>query len=128
MNMKPYILSRGLLSVVFGVVIYLISRSWWLGALSAVLIFSLFLYLPRSGRYRVKPERGVTALQRDEWTERVNDKAGRNAWVVVALLGSLAILYYGLISPGDIPVNILALVIFAGIAAYYLTDLWLRRH
>jgi hypothetical protein len=109
------------------VAIYLLSHSWWLGVLSALLVFFLFLFLPRSGRYKVKPERGLTPLQRDEWTEQINDKAGRNAWGVVALVGSMAILYYGLISPGDVPLEVLALGILSGMAAYYGTDLWMRR-
>jgi hypothetical protein len=58
---------------------------------------------------------------------KVNDKAGRNAWVAVALVGSLAILYYGLVSPGDVLVGVLALVIFSGMITYYGTDVYLRR-
>ena len=125
--MKRYYVSRGLLSLILGVLVYLISASWWIGVLSAGIIFTTFVVLSRSGRYRIKPVRGVGALQRDEWTRSINDKAGRNAWVVVAVAGSALILYYGWISPRDVPIFSLGLLLFAGMFTYYVSDFWLRR-
>ena len=125
--MQRYYISRGFLSLVFGVLVYLISASWWIGALSAVIIFITFVLLSRSGRYRLKPERGVAALQRDEWTRSINDKAGRNAWVVVAVAGSFLMLYFGWISPGDVPLFFLGFLLLAGMVVYYFSDFWLRR-
>ena len=125
--MKRYYVSRGLLSLVFGVLVYLINASWWIGGLSALIFFITFVVLSRSGRYKIKPERGVAALQRDEWTQSINDKAGRNAWVVAAVAGSALILYFGWISPGDVPIFFLGLLLFAGMVTYYVSDFWLRR-
>jgi len=113
--------------MILGVLVYLISTSVWIGALSALIVFTTFVLLSRSGRYKLNPERGVFALQRDEWTRNINDKAGRNAWVIVAVAGSLVILYYSLISPGDVPVFILGILLFSGMLAYYVSDFWLRK-
>jgi hypothetical protein len=126
-DMQRYYISRGLLSLVFGVLVALISTSIWTGALSALFVFFTFIFLSRSGRYRRYPERGVSALQRDEWTQSINDKAGRNAWVVVAVAGSALILYYGWISPGDVPIFFLGLLLFSGMVTYYGSDFWMRR-
>jgi hypothetical protein len=125
--MQRYYVSRGLLSLVFGVLVYLISATWWIGAFSAAVIFSTFVWLSRSGRYKLNPERGVAALQRDEWTRSINDKAGRNAWVTVAVAGSFLILYFGWISPGDVPILAFGLLLLAGLVTYYISDFWLRR-
>ncbi len=126
-KMRSYYISRGVLSLIFGLVIYLLTHSIWISILFIMLNIAVFTYLPHSGRYKVKPEGGVTPLRRDEWTQIITDKAGRNAWVVVALMGSFTILYFGLISPGDVPVTVLAVIIFSGNVAYYGTDFWFRR-
>ncbi len=125
--MKQYYISRGLLSIILGVVVYAVSTSLLIGASSAVLVFVAFVWLSRSGRYRVNPEMGVRALKRDEWTQGIADKAGRNAWVVVAMAGSLVILYYGVISPGNIPVSILGILLLTGMVTYYVSDFLFRR-
>lgn len=125
--MKPYIISRGALSLILGLAAYLLSQSVWVGILWAVMVFAVFLYLPHSGRYKVKPEGSVTPMQRDEWTQHINEVAGRNAWVVVAVVGGFMVLYFGLITPGDVPVSALAILLFLGLAVYYGTDYWLRR-
>jgi len=125
--MKKYYISRGFLSLIMGVIVYLISTSVWIAALSAVSVFVVFVLLSRSGRYKVKPEKGVAALQRDEWTQGINEKAGRNAWVIVAVMGSLTVLYYSVISPGDVPVFILGILLLLGLLTYYVSDFWLRR-
>lgn len=126
-EMQNYYISRGIISIAFGLVVYLFTQLFWLGLLMIILIFGVFIYLPNSGRYKLEYDGGVTPMRRDEWTQRINDKAGRNAWILVALMGSFFILYFGLISPGDIPVYILGIIIFSGFAAYFISDFWLRR-
>jgi hypothetical protein len=125
--MKQYYISRGFLSLVFGGIVYLICASAWIAVVSAVIVFAAFVLISRSGRYRVKPEKGVAAMQRDEWTQGISQKAGRNAWVIVALMGSLTVLYYSVISPGDVPVFALAILLLLGLLTYYVSDLWFRR-
>lgn len=125
--MNRYYISRGVLSIAFGVLLYLVSDTLVLGLLSAILTFIIFVFLPRSGRYKVLAHKGVTALRRDEWMHSINQRSGRNAWVIVAIAGSGLVLYYGLISPGDVPVNLLSLLLLLGMVTYYVSDFWLRR-
>ncbi len=125
--MTGYYISRGILSIAFGGLAYLLSHNLLVGVLSAFLPFIIFLYLPRSGRYKVFPREGSTALRRDEFTQSVNQRSGLYAWVVVAIAGSALILYYGLVSPGDVPVGLLGLLLLAGMVTYYVSDYLLRR-
>lgn len=125
--MTLYYASRGVVSMVFGGLVFLVSKSILAGLLLAVLVFTVFLWLPRSGRYKVFPNKGVTALRRDEWSQSINQRSGRNAWVIVTLGGSGLVLYYGLVSPGDVPNGLLGGLLLLGLVTYYLSDLWMRR-
>lgn len=125
--MKRYYVSRGVVSIVFGGLFYLFSGSLLAGLLSAVLVFITFMYLPRSGRYKVFPHKGSTALRRDEWTQSINQRSGRNAWVIVTIGGGGLVLYYGLISPGDVPFVLLGGLLLLGVVTYYVSDYWMRR-
>ena len=90
--MKVYYLSRALLSLAFGAFFALTGSSWWVALLAGGIAFAFFLWAPRSGRYAVHPELGVTALRRDERTQSINDQAARNAFVVSMLaLGGIAV-------------------------------------
>jgi hypothetical protein len=125
--MKRYYISRGVLSIAFGGLVYMVSDFLLAGLLSAILVFIIFLFLPRSGRYRVLSHKGATALRRDEWTQSINQRSGRNAWVVVAFAGGGLVLYYGLISPGDVPVGLLGVLLLLGMVTYFVSDFWLRK-
>lgn len=126
-GMKRYYLSRGLLSVLFGGFVFLVSSSIWVASVSIGLTFIIFVMLSRSERYKVNPENGFSALQRDEWAQRITEKSGRNAWVIVTIAGGATILYYGLISLEYVPVYILGILIIAGVITYYVSDYWQRR-
>ncbi len=125
--MTRYYITRGGLSIAFGGLLYLVSASVWVGLVGAALAFITFVFLSRSGRYTVLADKGVTALRRDAWTESINQRSGRNAWVVVAILGSGLVLYYGLISPGAVPVGLLGALLLSGMVTYYISDFWLRK-
>ena len=125
--MKKYYLSRGLVSIIFGGLVYLVSGAILAGLVSALLVFVTFIYLSRSGRYLVKPQHGITALRRDEWAQNIAQRSGRNAWVVVTIAGSVLVLYYGLLSPGDVPVSLLGGVLLFGLVTYYVSDYWMRK-
>lgn len=126
-TMKNYYISRAAFAILFGGLNYLISRSIWQAVLMAALVMTVFFYLPRSGRYKVKPEKGTTALRRDEWTERISQRAGRNAWAAVSVAGSALVLYYGRISQSDVPVNMVGAVLILGVVVYFASDIWMRR-
>jgi hypothetical protein len=125
--MKRYYMSRAVLSIAFGGLVYLVSGYPLAGLLGAVLAFLTFVYLPRSGRYRVDPQKGATALYRDEWTQGISQRSGRNAWVVVTIVGSGLVLYYGLLSPRDVPVSLLGAVLMIGWLTYVASDYWMRK-
>ncbi len=126
-GMSRYYVSRALISVIIGGLLALMGLHWGMAVLGGVLVFAFFLWAPRSGRSAVHPELGVTALRRDERTQAINDKAARNAFVVIMLvMGGLAV-YFGTIAPAEVPVSILSLVLALGVVTYFVSDFWLRR-
>ena len=126
-SMRAYYLSRAAISAALGLLLAVTGMQAWVAALVGGVIFAFFLWAPRSGRYAVHPELGVTALRRDERTQGINDKAARNGFVVSMLaLGGVAV-YFGSISPADVPLGVLQLVLLLGVLTYYATDFWMRR-
>ena len=126
-GMSTYNISRIMISVAFGLLLTFTGFEWWIAVITSFVIFLFFLWAPRSGRYAVHPEFGVTALRRDERTQAINDKAARNAFVVVILaMGGVAIYFNSLLST-NVPVKILDLIIVLGVATYFGSDFWLRR-
>ncbi|MBU0703152.1 MAG: hypothetical protein KKC18_04730 [Chloroflexi bacterium] len=92
-GMSRYYLSRLLISAMLCGLLLLSGSPGWKAALAGASVFALFLWAPRSGRYAVHPERGITALQYDECTRAITDEAARIAFVVtmLALGGSSSI-------------------------------------
>lgn len=126
-TMMPYYISRGLVALAFGVLFVLTGSPWWTGVLIGIVALAWFMWAPHSGRYAVHPEFGVTALRRDERTDSINDKAGRNAFVISMLVLGLAALYYGAVAPAAVPVTVLKAVLILGALVYFVSDSWLRR-
>jgi hypothetical protein len=126
-GMRAYYFSRSLISIAFGLVVVLTGEPWWMGVALGALAFAYFLWAPRSGRYSVHPELGVTALRRDEQTQMINDKAARNAFVVLGLALAGLSIYYGSILATSVPVALLNTTLILGIAVYFISDLVLRR-
>lgn len=125
--MPLYYVSRLLIAGVFAALFYLAGASWWLALLVGLMAAAWFLYAPRSGRYRVNPEGGMLALQRDERGEWINDRAARNAFVALGLaLGALNI-YFGTIA-GDttIPIDWTRWLLIGAVVVYWVSDLILR--
>jgi hypothetical protein len=126
-GMKAYYLSRAVLSTAFGLLFALTGSAWWVALLVGLVLFGLFLWAPRSGRYAVHPEYGVTALRRDERTQGINDKAARNAFVVVGIALGALLLYTGLTAAAVVPTSAIDWLLLLGVAVYYASDLALRR-
>ncbi len=126
-GMRAYYISRALLSVGFGVLFVLGGASWWVGILIAAVAFGWFLLAPRIGRYSVHPERGVTALQRDERSQMINDKAARNAFVICMLAVAGVALYHHSLALSSVPTAVLEGILVLGAAVYYISDFLLRR-
>ena len=126
-GMSRYYVSRVVISIAFGGLFALTGSPWWMAILVSAVLIALFLYAPHSGRYAVRPELGVMALQRDERTQTVTDRAARNAFVVTMLVIAAIALYFGPISPAGVPVVALKLTLVLGALTYFLSDFWLRR-
>jgi hypothetical protein len=126
-SMSRYYISRVLFSVAFGGLFALTGSPWWMAVLVSAVLIALFLYAPHSGRYAVRPELGVAALQRDERTQAITDRAARNAFVVTALVIAGITIYYGTILSASVPVAALQLTLAVAALTYFVSDLWLRR-
>jgi len=126
-GMWLYYTSRVILSILFGALFVLAGSPWWMGVIMGGLAIAFFVWAPRSGRYAVHPELGVTALRRDEHTQAVHDQAGRNAFLALGLALAALSVYYGLFVQADVPVSALNYTLIFGILIYYASDLILRR-
>lgn len=126
-GMSVYYISRAVISAALGVLLALTGFQWWLAVLMSAIVFAFFLWAPRSGRYSVHPEFGFTALQRDERTQIINDKAARNAFVFTMLAVAGIAIYFGSIAPAGVPVGILHWTLILGVLTYFASDLFLRR-
>jgi hypothetical protein len=126
-DMTGYYISRAVISIALGGFLALTGSPWWGAVLVGAITFAFFVWAPRSGRYAVHPELGVTALRRDEYTQTINDKAARNAFVLTGLMLGGGIIYFGTIVPSSVPVGFLSLVLALGVLIYFVSDAWLRR-
>ena len=129
MNKKllPYYISRSIISAAFGVVFYATGSPLWSALLMGAVMLAFFIWAPHSGRYSVHPEFGVTALRRDEFTQVINDKAARNAFVASMLAIAAIAIYAGSMGAVRISTGLLKMVLVLGATTYFASDLWLRR-
>lgn len=125
-SMKGYYISRAFIALLLGVLFGLLN-SWWMGLLVGGMTMLWFILAPRTGRYTVEPQNGATALARDERAEVINAYAGRNAFVVMMLLGMVLLLLQGYTALEFSIAVALSLLLLGGVVTYYLSDLFLRR-
>lgn len=126
-GMSAYYISRAVISAALGFLLVLAGFHWWMAMLVGAIVFGLFLWAPRSGRYAVHPEFGVTALRRDEHTQAINDKAARNAFIITMLAIAGIAIYFGSTAPASVPVAMVQYVLILGALIYFVSDLFLRR-
>jgi hypothetical protein len=126
-DMRKYYVSRVALTAVAVAILLLAGAPWWMVTVGGVLVLGFFLLAPRSGRYVVKAERGSTALRRDEWTQAVVNKAGRNGFVALMLAAAGVGIYWGSIAETGVPAYLLYLLVALGWVVYFASDFWLRR-
>ncbi len=126
-GMRAYYTSRAILSALFVVILLTSEMQGWAAVLQGLVALGYFIWAPRSGRYAVHPEFGVTALRRDERTQAINDKAARNAFVVTILVISGIVLYFGAAGSGTVPMAYLQRTLILGAAAYFVFDFLQRR-
>jgi fatty acid desaturase len=126
-GMSLYYASRAIVSTAFGVLFYLSGNSLWMALLIGSVAFAWFLWAPHSGRYAVHPEFGITALQRDEHTQQINDQAARNAFIVLSVAIAILSSYFGSVIRTDIPTRVLNYALILGALTYFVSDFQLRR-
>lgn len=126
-GMRVYYVSRAVISAAFGALFIVSGSPWWQGALVGGLAFLWFLYAPRSGRYTVSPQNGVTALGRDERAQGITHQAASAAFVAVMLVLMVICLYFGSVGAEAVPLQLLNWAMIAGALVYVAGDLWLRR-
>ncbi len=126
-GLSRYYLSRALISLGLGSLFALSGSPGWMAVSVSLITFALFLWMPRSGRYAVHPEFGVTALRRDERTQAINAVAARNGFVVIMLAMAAMALYFEAMARSQVPIGVLHLSLALGILTYFLSDFWLRR-
>jgi len=126
-GMSVYYVSRAVMSAALGVLLALTGLEWWMAAMLGAIVFAFFVWAPRSGRYSVHPELGVTALRRDERTQGINDKAARNAFVVTMLAVAGTAIYFGAMAAVSVPVAALKWTLVLGVLVYFVSDFVLRR-
>lgn len=125
--MTRYYLSRTLLSAGFAALFVAAGSPWWMAVIIGVLSLAFFAWAPRSGRYLVQKERGITALRSDERSRGVRARAAGIAFIVaIPALGAL-VLYYSSVAETDVPTWALSLVIALGATIYVGADIWFRR-
>lgn len=122
-----YYVSRLMLALFFGMLFLLMGASWWFacGTVALITLVSWFR-TPNSGRYVVNPEKGVRAIQRDQRTQQVVDKAGRNGFIALNLLFLGLVAYTKIAGIDSVPTFIIALMLGAGFGVYLISDIILR--
>jgi nitrogen fixation-related uncharacterized protein len=126
-GMSLYYASRAIVTAAFAFLLALAGMEWWMAILMGAIVFVFFLWAPRSGRYAVHPELGVTALRRDERTQAINDKAARNAFIVTMFAIAGIAIYFGSVAPAAVPVVILERTLILGTLTYFVSDFFLWR-
>lgn len=122
-----YYITRTLIAVAFGSLLVLARLPWWSALLVTASVLGFFLWAPRGGRYVVDAKGGIAPMRRDERTKAISDQAARNAFVCTMLALAGATVYFDFITPSDVPVAILSLVLALGMLSYFASDFWLRR-
>jgi hypothetical protein len=118
----PYYASRGVLSVLIGVLILLGGSPWWLALLIGILVFAGFLWYAHSGFYLVDPSQPLTPLRRDARASAIRDRAVVIS-VVVGAAVYLALSLAGLALPLTLPS--MKLAVAAAVAGYFVISTWL---
>jgi len=126
MNIR-YLASRAAIVAVLGVAFGLAGLRWWWAALMATAALGFFLVAPRSGRYVVETQSGITPLRRDERARAIRDKATRTSFVLTILGVAGLTLVYGLLLDTPVPVAALGGILGLAVAIYVLSDLCQRR-
>ena len=126
-KMKLYYISRTVLALAFAGLLAITGMALWQAALIGAIMLLLFWWAPLSGRYQVDPQRGMLAMGRDERTQAINRQAGLNGFVTLMLAMGGVMIYQSATGIAFPAAPVLSVLLGLGIAAYYVSDAWLRR-
>ena len=124
-HLSKYYISRVVIALAFGALSFMLNSSWpraiglTLGALA------IFLYLPKSGRYIVRPENTMTPFRIDEYSHAIRNQAARDGFVVMTL-GFFLLQTYGAVTHTPLTARHFTLLFVAGWMIYFLSDFWRR--
>jgi hypothetical protein len=118
---------RGVLSVAPGIAAWKSGLVGWAALLRAGAVSALFLWAPRSGRYVIRSEEGLTGLRRDERGEAIPGRAARVALVVVMLGLAMITLNDGPGGRDAAPTALLAWLLAFAALSFFASDAGLRR-
>jgi len=125
--MMKYYVSRLVVTAVAVALLVLAELPWWIAAVVGALMLGFFVWAPRGSRYVTRDKAGVAPLRRDERTQAVADKAGRNGFVALMLAAAAVAIYWGVVAETDVPGFVLYLLVALGWIVYFVSEFWLRR-
>ena len=125
-GMKAYYTSRLLLSLAFTMLLATTGMPVLTASVIGIVLIGLFVLAPRSGRYSVHPEFGVTALRRDERSEAINEKSARNSLVLTAIAAAILTAYFVSVGATTVPIIALKALPWIAVVSYYASDIWIR--
>jgi uncharacterized membrane protein len=113
-----YYLSRIMVVALISLIFAWSGLVWWLAVLVFVVGAGFFIWAPVSGRYRVVDNQTATPLRLDERSQRIRNRAGRIAFLVVEFL-ALAIFTLGQFQdPPQIPTSAVGAMLGVGMISY----------
>jgi predicted MFS family arabinose efflux permease len=118
---SSYVVTRALIAAGLGFLIGW-KTVWWTGVLTGVAALAFFLWAPSSGRYRVQAGGGATPMRLDERTRALRNRAARDGFLVLMLGQAALVLTFVLIRPGDIPIELLMIMLGLGFLTYFVSD------
>ena len=122
-----YYVGRVLLSLAFGAALLLLGGEWWVAALTAMVTFALFVWIPQSGLFIIDNAQSFTPLRRDERAQAIANVAARNGFAATIIALAAVALIFGARGISMVPVHALNLVLVVGTLTYLATELWQRR-
>ncbi len=122
-----YYLSRLVVTAFLVALLLYLGSPWYLAGLLGVLAAAFFFWAPRGGRYAPARDPMTAGLQRDEWGQVIAHRSARNGFVVMIVALGAGVLWFGLIAPSAVPIDVLALIGALGVLTYFVSDVWLRR-
>ena len=126
-SLRWYYLTRGLLVLLWALLMSMLGAQREIILTGSLLVVVLFLWLPRSGHYVVDGGNPLLPLRRDEREQAVSLRSASYAFVALAILLAVAVLYANLRAQDSLPLNVVSAILGVGMIVWLVGSLWLRR-